>query len=209
MAQISAIKMEVLPHLPSCPQPLVEDAILKVIIDFCNRSRAYRLTTSDIPVTVGTATYAVDDLPGKTAIAWLLSAELDGAPLDTSDSGTLPLSWDTESGAVTACVVVSDTEIGLRKVPIDSGMLRARLALRPTLNATTYPDELHNLYQEVIAAGVLAKLFAHPNKPWSMPGMVKDCRDRFEAGITAAEFRADKGSANSPSRTAPCFIGGR
>lgn len=209
MAALTALRPEVLPHVSGCPLPVVDDAILKAVIDFCNRSKAYRFSPALITVVASTANYAVADLPTNTVIAWLLAAELDDVPLDLPDAGSVPQYWATETGAPSAAIVTDETHVGLRMVPDEAGSLAVRLALRPALTATAYPDEFHNLYQEKIAAGALAKLYAQPNKPWSNPGLVADCRDRFDSCILDAEFRADRGSANAPARTTLNLIGGR
>lgn len=209
MAALTALRPEVQPHVPGCPVVMIDDAILKAVIDFCNRSRAYRFTPAEIAVVASTGDYTVTDLPTGTAIAWLLEAELDDVPIDTPIPESILLSWATEEGTPTAAIVASETQIGLRKVPDASGTLAVRLALRPLLTATTYPDEFHNLYQEGIAAGALAKLFAQPKKEWTAPELVADCRNRFEAAIRAADYRADRGSANAPARTTLHLVGGR
>jgi hypothetical protein len=208
MAALTALRPKVQPHVMGCPLPMIDDAILQTVIEFCNRSRAYRFTPGQITVVASTADYTVSDLPATTAIAWLLAAELDEVPIDTPDSGSIPVLWETETGSPSAVVVVSDTQVGLRTVPDAAGTLDLRLALRPSQSATTYPDEFHNLYQDQIAAGVLAKLYAQPRKDWSTPDLVKDCRDQFERAIYAAEYRADRGSANAPARTTLSLIGG-
>lgn len=209
MAALTALRPKVQPHVLGCPLPMIDDAILQTVIEFCNRSRAYRFTPAQITVVASTADYTVSDLPANTAIAWLLAAELDEVPIDTPDPGSIPVLWETEEGSPTAAVVVSDTEVGLRTVPDEAGTLDLRLALRPSASATAYPDEFHNLYQDQIAAGALAKLYAQPRKAWSTPDLVKDCRGQFEDAIYAAEFRADRGSAAAPARTALSLIGGR
>lgn len=188
---------------------MVDDAILDAVVDFCNRSRAYRFSPDEIDVVASTATYAVSDLPDDTEIAWLLAAELDDIPIDTPDPGSVPQSYATEEGTPSMAVVVSATEIGLRKVPSESGGLRVRLALRPTLSATTFLDEFNVLYREQIAAGALARLYAMPKKPWTAAELVDDCRDQFDRAILDASSRADRGSAAAPARTSLCLIGGR
>lgn len=209
MAALTALRPEVMPHVASCPLPMVDNSILKAVIDFCNRSRAYRFTPADITVIAGTANYSVADLPSGVEIAWLLSADLDGVPLDLPDSGSVPAAWAAESGMPTAAITVTPTSIGLRKVPDSSGVLSVRLALRPSQSGTIFPDEFNNLYQEQIASGALARLWAQPDKPWSAAGLVADARSRFEAAIHEAEYKADRGSANAPARTSLNLIGGR
>lgn len=211
MAALTALRPEVLTYLPGVPVALADDAILKAVIEFCNRSRAYRFTPAQIAVVASTANYTISDLPTGTAIAWLLKAEMDGIEesLSLSDGASLPLSYATETGTPDFAIVYSSTQIGLRKVPDASGTLDVSLALRPSLTATIYPDDLHNLYQDRIAAGALAKLYATPKKPWSEPNLVLDCRNRFEEGIRMAEYRADRGSSNAPARSTLCLIGGR
>jgi hypothetical protein len=209
MAALIALRPEVMPHAPGCPLAMIDDAILKAVIEFCNRSRAYRFMPADIDAVADTADYAVSDLPEGTVIAWLLSATLDDDPLDLPDAGSVPLEYATETGTPTMAIIASETEIGLRKVPDADATLKVRLALRPSLDAGTYPDEFHNLYQTKIAAGALAKLWAQPGKPWSQPGLVEDARSQFESGIYEAEYRADRGSSASSARTVLNLIGGR
>jgi len=208
MAALTALRSKVQPHVGGCPLPMIDDAILQAVVEFCNRSRAYRFTPAQITVVASTGDYTVSDLPANTAIAWLLSAELDEVPIATPDAGSIPVLWETEEGSPTAVVVVSETAVGLRMVPDEAGTLDMRLALRPSQSATTYPDEFHNLYQDQIAAGALAKLYAQPRKEWSTPDLVKDCRNQFEAAIYTAEYRADRGSAAAPARTSLSLIGG-
>ncbi len=129
-------------------------------------------------------------------------------PIATPDAGSIPVLWETEEGSPTAAVVVNGTQVGLRMVPDEAGTLDVRLALRPSQGATAYPDEFHNLYQDQIAAGALAKLYVQPRKEWSSPDLVKDCRNQFEAAIYTAEYRADRGSASAPARTSLCLVGG-
>lgn len=209
MVALTALRPKVQPHVIGCPLPMIDDAILQTVIEFCNRSRAYRFTPAQITVVASTANYAVSDLPTNMAIAWLLAAELDEVPISTPDPGSVPVLWETEEGSPSAVVRYSDTQVGLRKVPDEAGTLDLRLALRPSQSATAYPDEFHSLYQDQIAAGVLAKLYAQPRKEWSTPDLVNDCRNQFEQAIYAAEYRADRGSAAAPARTALNFIGGR
>lgn len=208
MAALTALRSKVQPHVGGCPLPMIDDAILQAVIEFCNRSRAYRFTPAQIPVVASTADYTVSDLPANTEISWLLSAELDEVPIATPDAGSIPVLWETEEGSPTAAVVVNGTQVGLRMVPDEAGTLDVRLALRPSQSATAYPDEFHNLYQDQIAAGALAKLYVQPRKEWSSPDLVKDCRNQFEAAIYTAEYRADRGSASAPARTSLCLVGG-
>lgn len=208
MAALIGLRSKVQPHVLGCPLPMIDDAILEAVIEFCNRSRAYRFTPADIAVVASTANYTVSDLPVGMAIAWLLQAELDDVKIDTPDSGSIPPLWDTEKGSPSAAIVASETSIGLRMTPDEAGTLRVRLALRPLLTATTFPDEFNNLYREGIASGALAKLYAQPKKAWSASELVNDCRSQFDAAIYAAEYRADRGSANAPARTALNLIGG-
>lgn len=209
MAALTALRKKVQPHVLGCPQVMIDDEILQTVIEFFNRSRAYRFTPAQIAVVASTANYTVSDLPAETEIAWLLAAELDEVPINTPDPSSIPVLWETDTGSPSAVVRYSDTQVGLRKVPDEAGTLDLRLALRPSQAATTYPDEFHNIYQDQIAAGVLAKLYAQPRKEWSTPDLVKDCRDQFERAIYAAEYRADRGGAAAPARTALNLIGGR
>lgn len=209
MALLTALRSEVQPHVPGCPLPMVDDAILKAVIAFCNRSRAYRFRPADISVVANTANYTIADLPAGMVIAWLLEAALDDVPLDLRTALSIPMGLDSETGTPSIAIAYSETQIGLRACPDAFGTLSVRLALRPGSAATAYPDELHNLYQDEIAAGALAKLWAQPNQPWSNPQLVSDARSRFDAAITDAEYRADRGSSTAPARSALSLFNGK
>lgn len=208
MTALSAFNQDVCPHVPECPLPVVEDAILMAVIDFCNRSRAYQYIPEDIPVIAGVGDYDVD-LPSRYEIAWLLDAELDGAELATSDQGSIPMAWASQQGAVSSAIVIDPVTVGLRKTPASAGTLRLNLALRPSLGATNFPNELYALYRKHIASGALALIFAQPKKSWSDLDLAAYHHNRFEDAVLDAAYRADRGCANSQKRTSLCLISGR
>lgn len=208
MALLAALHPEIMPHVNGCPTIMIDDAILKTVIDFCNRSRAYRFVPDDIETVSGVAGYE-PDLPTSTAITWLISASLNDVPLGISDVGSAKM-VDSGSGITKTAVLISDTEIELVDTPLSSETLKLNIALRPTLSAKHYPDHIHAIYQEHIAAGVLAKLCGQPNKPWSAStDFVVDARNRYESGIIDAAYQADRGRGNMPARTNLSLIGGR
>lgn len=208
MATLASLVPAVEVNVAGCPVPAIEDAILRSLIEFCTTSRAYRITPDDIAVTAN-ATEIDVELPSGTEIAWLIDAELDDVPLDILPPTSVPKSWAVDAGNPSAAVVISAAQIALRPLPSASGTLRASFALRPSLKASSYPDDLHALYQEHIVAGALARLYAQPKKEWSDPVLAQYARSQFEAGISSAEYRADRGSANAPARTSLSLIGGR
>lgn len=209
MAALSLIEPQVAVSVPGCPSPVIAVAILRTAVDFCNRSKAYRYTPdTDISIVANAAIYDVD-LPMRTEIAWLLAAELDGSPLAIRSVGAILQAWTTETGVTTDAVRYSATEVALRKVPDAAGSLRVTVALRPALTASEWPDEMHSLYQEVIAAGALARLFAQPNTNWFDMNMAAYSRSIYESGVTDAEYRADRCSSAATARTALSLIGGR
>lgn len=208
MALLTALRPDITPNVTGCPDIMIDDAILKTVIDFCNRSRAYRSVQDGIGVEAGISEYS-PALPANTAIAWLISASLDDVPLWISDEGGAKM-VDSGSGVTKTAVLISDTALELVDVPLASGTLKVVVALRPTIYADSYPDYLHAIYQEPIAAGVLAKLWGMPNKPWSASAdLVIDARNRYERGIMDAAYQADRGQGNTRARIGLSLIGGR
>lgn len=206
MSKLTDLRSEIEPHVPGCPEIMVDDAILKVVVDFCVRSRAWRYVPETVRTSPGTEEYE-PDLPGGTAIAWLLSAAFNGSALNVTTKGDIPAVG--RSGQPTAAYVFSDAEIGLRNIPNRAGDLEMHLALRPTPRAKEWPDDLHVLYGDHIANGVLARLWAQPRHPWAAVELVPDARIRYEAGLSDAEYRAGRGNSSAPPTTAMLLIGGR
>jgi hypothetical protein len=84
----------------------------------------------------------------------------------------------------------------------------AWLALKPTLFAAS-PPILFDLWFEAMLNGLLARLAAHPGKPYSSPQKRAECEAMYRAEIRRARDQADRfNSDRQPNWRFPYFAGG-
>ena len=196
---------EVLPYLAADPSdPVTENAIKRTVIEFCAASWIWKHMPDAIDVVAGESTYDLEPAAG-TDIATVVSAELDGIPLENRALTWLNKEvprWRTEASRPKYFTQVDTEQVILAALPDSNitGGLTTTLALQPSQSATSFPKWIFNQYLYVLAEGALAKLMMMPNKPWTDIQNGADRRTKFEAGIANARASALSALGSAPQR---------
>lgn len=77
--------------------------------------------------------------------------------------------------------------------PSQDFSLRILLVLRPTLNATTLPDFLHDRFELTLRSGALAELLARPAADWTNFELARYHDTLFRKGVARQKRRKTKG----------------
>jgi len=196
---------EVLPYLAADPSdPVTENAIKRSVIEFCSSSWIWKYLPDPIDVVSGENAYDLEPPPG-TDVTTVLSAELDGMPLEPKDIPWLDREiprWRTVSARPKYFTQVDTEQVILAALPdanITAG-LTLTLALQPSQAATSFPKWIFNQYIYVLVDGALAKLMMMPNKPWTDIQNGADRRTKFEAGIANARASSVSALGRAPQR---------
>jgi hypothetical protein len=75
--------------------------------------------------------------------------------------------------------------------------LDVTVALMPSWTATALPRQVTDLYYDAIIDGYLARVYKHPNKPYSAPLLATDHRKKFLASIGYYMAKRKQGFNNS------------
>jgi hypothetical protein len=194
MKQLTDFYSRILPKVPGCPDPLVNEAVVDSCVEFCEQSLLIQSTTTPVTVTANQGTYTLS-APASQKIAvtmkvWHGTTELEPAPSAVVDQ---VLAYVSGVGTETATPGIpryfyefSSGVIGLWPVPnaTNSNFLTARIATKPLRSATTVVDELYEDWADAICAGAVSRIRQTPGQPFSGDGTAE--RAKFLQGVTKA-----------------------
>lgn len=177
------------PHLSGCGDGLIVRTMRSIGQEFCRRSQCWREKISKNMV-AGTRSYTLTSAFSadiqRVRDVWFLSA----TDVTNGEDGTLQ---DINS--------IKFTPPSTLLLPYNPGQsitggLVVRVILTPQYNADEIGDEVANLWGFALEAGVIGRIKAMPNQPWSDERGARDWSTRFDDGITQAETDSDKNFTN-------------
>lgn len=198
-ADLSAIRPYVQPHVIGCPVPLVDQAIVRSVIEFCARTGVWRYEQATQAVVKATTKYGFAP-PAGAKVERVLAAWLDGKPLKVLNATDMlgAQGWLTETGAPYALVALNDSQY--RVYPLGDGDVDMIVTLKPARTATTIEDDIFEAHVDAIADGALARLMAQPGKSWSNSELGLWHKGQYEGAIDDATHREFR---HAPMRTVP------
>lgn len=203
-----------MPYVPGCPDPVVEQAIRSVCIDFCHSTHLVQtLVTQD--VVAGQQDYTVT-APAEQVLStitgvffrddWVPSSSIETVRSGVALRGTVD-SIPALSGTPMTYFqkTPNGTTVSLYPVPDESvtAGLAVRAAFAPSRTATTVPDYLYQYWLEEISAGVVHRLCSMPGQPYTDAAKAKETYSIYNNAVRAAGIEARTGQVASASRVQP------
>jgi hypothetical protein len=196
---------------PSCPQAVARAYIRLAINQWCERTKKYRHTVEDIDLVGGQMDYTIA-VPANTIMCSVVSLFYLGDLLTPASPTWLDIyekNWMTEAGVVKYYHIPTwdDNKVRIVRKPSEStaDALDITVALKPSLNAPSFPDWFLSMHSQDIAHGALAMIMALQKKPYSNPDAAIYHRNAFNAATAAGEVSAEMGGTNEPLRTTPDY----
>lgn len=197
---------EVLPHVKGCATIVAANAIRNTVIDFCEKTRIWRETLPGITVLVDVKSYAISP-PANTRIIEVVSAAIDGAPIDPASANDMDRDqpgWRETGAAQSYTMEDAETLLLSSKPAASTGTgLVLRVALKPTRAASECADVLFEDWLPQIAAGALFRLMTTRDQPYTDPAAAALNKAIYDAGINEALDRARQGHARVPAFVRP------
>lgn len=184
---------DVLPNVPGVPTPMAISALRGACIEFCTDTLYWQesldaelVSAEDLPLQVA--------VPSGAVLQQVLTCRVDGRRVGVVTHDVLDgvTDWDTQRGAPSSFYMADMYSIGLYPLPDAPVMVKARVALRPSQEASGVPDTVYQFWLDAIAAGAKARLMEMPNVGWSNPPLAKYFAAQFSSGKTAATVGANK-----------------
>lgn len=181
------------PYAPGCPIDTITQALVDVMRDFCNVTRAYIYENENESVQALVSDYDIE-LPNTmvepVSIEYMTVSEVESTPKDPDWlKSNIGHNWRyREADDFRYYTQLRPRQFTFPCIPQTSkvGEVYYRVSLRPILTATTIDDEQSNEWLDTWSAGVLWKLKGIPEKQWS---------DAKGAGQKYLEYRSMRGEA--------------
>jgi hypothetical protein len=191
---------DVLVHVPGCPEPVAEHALLRAAQEFFETTRVWKLWLPDIITAADTTEYPMF-LESKSELVRLERATLNGRPIRTRTVDELPDDWQTYTSGIEDGVHTTDRK-NLVLLPSQEAdlVLKVEASMKPANDATGVEDHFFDLYVLQIAAGAVAGLKEHTGKTYSDADGALTWRMRFDEHMSVTDFQRFRGYSSARPR---------
>lgn len=209
MAALSVLHPLVAPEVMGCPSIVIESAVLRAAIEFCEKSTAWREPLDPITLQDGVAEYALP-IPADARLVVIREREarLNGQILTPIMNPAMLRS--TSAGVPSHYAQRGHDAVILHPTPAsaDGMTLTIFAVLAPKLSATTLPDILADRYYEAISEGAKGILKRMPNQPWSDAARAADHYRLFQTKTAEARIEFEHGLVAGSLTVKPRPFGG-
>jgi len=211
MASLSDFLPYVLPFVDGCSEPMAEQHIRDICIDFCAHSGVVQFSVDPIDVVQGQVDYDIDT-PIGTVTHLIHEAWFQWRPLGvfkTGDIANRPELYFPQPGSAGGTPVAikqgPDNTFKLDIAPAESipGAIVLLVSTKPTRKAATVDDLLLSDYAYEIGQGVAARLMRIPKKEFSDPASSMACEQIYQLARATARIRAEQSFGRTTSRVRP------
>ena len=194
---------DVMPEVPGAETNLVEDRIKKAAIEFMDRTRVYQADHPALDSVAYQGAYDWNTGDTETEVCHVFNVWYEGEKLTPKNGDYLADKydyWPEEEGTPNHYLLERTDTLTIVPMPIEAvvGAIAAKVALRPTLDATGIPDDLFADHHEAIAAGALFRLLRMQKKPWTNVDLAAAYGQAFTSAVDAARLQQQKGNVRSP-----------
>ena len=200
---ISEISRRVAPDVMGCPNVLIDEAVLRTLIKFCEETHIiekafeHDVVTADIvaadndSVSVNLATYITDGRP-----ILLTEFRIDGVPWDAQEIKLLNDQDDLDEISIQGTKFFTwpdTTHIKFYGIEAEDQRFYIKQIYVPLDTATTIDDDIYYRFRDTIEAGARATLMDMPKKDWTDPVTAGRNWSKYNDGVAMAKIKKDKG----------------
>ena len=170
MKPLSAFYPRILPYLPQCPEPIVDQVLVNSAIEFAENSLTLRQNLDPFRTVVGKVDYDLDPPSTQHDINRVMGVTLDGRELrpglfeairnDMPTATAIPRGFYTDR---------TDNVFTLRLTPPPDKAytVLVSVTLRPSRSATQLDDDMYNIWIDPIVSGAIARAMQIPDQPFT------------------------------------------
>lgn len=193
---LSAFTQYIMPEVPGCPEPLIDDAVRRAAIEFCSRTRVIRerIAFNTVAAQDYVTLAPVGGNVGRVYRVMIGDTILEPTRREDFDE-------DGDTGQPLEYYIEQPNTLRLYPVPDAVYATVAHVAVTPNRDAATLDDVLFTIWRDEIAAGACAILKMMPGKPWhNMDGAALSA-NLFSAAIDRAAHQRAKGGGTAQLRS--------
>lgn len=170
MKPLSAFYPRILPYLPGCSEPMVDQVLLNSAIEFAESSLTLRQNLDPFKTVAGKVQYDLDPPTAYHEINRIMGVTVDGKELQPglfeAIRNDMPVGHAQPRGFYSDR---TDNTFTLMLSPPPDGVYNVVVAvnLRPTRSATMLDDDLYNIWIDPIVSGAIARAMQIPDQPFT------------------------------------------
>lgn len=194
---LDTLLQDTIPELPGVVRAVAERELRLTFREFFERSFAWRsVLTVDAPAG-DTAIWLQDanDLDANSDVIGILHINFNGTPLNKL--AAKPDRGEDQANDLPGGYWMTSNPDEFKLYPqlanAQAGALEIHVALMPKLDATTFPRQITMKYYDALREGFLARMYGHPNKPYSAPIVAQQMRHNFRRRIGYYNAQAKQG----------------
>lgn len=170
MKPLSAFYPRILPYLPGCPEPIVDQVLVNAAIEFAENSLTIRQNLDTFNTVIGISQYDLDPPTSNHDINRVMSVAVNGKELAPGMAEVIRNDLQTATATPRGFYTDrTDNTFTLRLSPPPDKVLPVVVAvtLRPARNATQLDDDMYNIWIDPIVAGAIARAMEIPDQPYT------------------------------------------
>ena len=170
MKPLSAFYPRILPYLPGCPEPLVDQVLVNSAIEFAESSLTLRQNLDPFNTIVGITQYDLDPPTTNHDINRVMGVTLGGRELhpgmaeairnDLPTANATPRGFYTDRTDNTFTLMLTPPPDKVQSVIVN-------VTLRPARAATMLDDDMYNIWIDPIVSGAIARAMQIPDQPFT------------------------------------------
>jgi hypothetical protein len=180
------------PHLPGCPEIVIEAHLQEAAAEFLELSEIWRFDIDPDFTSKNTSDYPIS-VPTNSILENILFLYIDGTPMTrVSDKHFSPpklANGSTVTGLPSYFSIVGDTTIRMYPTPAGKHTFSGLGVLKTKLTATGVENFIFETYGRAIAAGAIGRLAEIPGKEWSNPAIAAYYNAEFSNTAAKAKGR--------------------
>ena len=198
------ILQDTLPELPGALRAVAKRELRLAMREFFEKSYAWVAVVEPVALPSGNEVVQVDDADANTEVVGILKISVGNDTDGYRELGPLPEQPDriaTGSGAQYWFTSSNPDEFIQYPYPeqVPTDVARVTVALVPAFDTELLPRQITLKYYEAIVNGFLARMYNHPNKPYSAPAAAGGHRVAFVSAIGYYAAQRKQGYNGAPN----------
>ena len=206
MKPLSVFYPRILPYLPGCSEPLVDQVLVNSAIEFAENSLTLRQNLDSFKTVAGVSQYDLDPPTTNHDINRVMGVTLDGQELtagmfeairnDLPPANAKPRGFYTDR---------TDNVFTLKLSPPPDGKYTVVVAvtLRPARAATQLDDDLYNIWIDPIVSGAIARAMQIPDQPFTNFARAQQLLDSAARQTNSSRIESNYGLVRGSMRVRP------
>lgn len=176
------------PHLPGCPEVVIENHLRDAAIDFCERSEVWTYRSAGQATSAGASDYFVD-IPSGSLLENVVSLFVENSLLKRVSVLHKPQNQSAPQGMPEMYSMLEDQQVRFFPTPDREYAIQTTVVLKPKLSASGVENFIFETHGRTIACGAIASLAIIPGKEWTNPELASYYRGKFLMGVDDAKGR--------------------